>query len=410
MENNALLKLRVGLIVMCSYMALSHGSPASAANATKIFDAASQSVVTVVVPNGRTIKTLGSGVVIESSSSASRIATNAHVVGTAEIVRIRADGKDYQGKVLAVDDELDIALILVRDARLPASKIYQGPAQPKPGTAVYAIGSPLGLDRTITSGILSATRKMGGTEWLQFSSPISPGSSGGGLFNEKAELLGITTSKMTAGEGLGFAVKIADILDFEQADYAAGLLKVFAKMKVAEKVFGLTPDEVNLVVTGDRLRSWLRRERDDKGRPTYGDVSNGMDKLGTALSNFSSSGGDQKVMDEVERSGEVLVNLLRQYLAAQTTSHDDGGAGGRIFLACEIVSPKGTKDPVDISVDLIAKTANGSPATISESEISFRPSETTVLKINRFTGELAFQVGNGRIYRGSCTSRTKQMF
>jgi hypothetical protein len=214
---------------------------------------------------------------------------------------------------------------------------------------------------------------------------------------------------MTAGEGLGFAVKTADILDFEQADYAAALLKVFAKMQVAEIIFGLTPDEANLVVTGDRLRSWMRRARDDKGRPLYGDVSNGMGMLKTALSNFSSS-GDQKAMAELERSGDVLMNPLRRFLAEQTTSHDDGGAGGRIFLACEIISPKGTKDPVDISVDLIAKTANGSPAAISESEISFRPSQTTALKINRFTGEFAFQVKDGSIYRGTCASRTKQMF
>lgn len=409
MKNNTRLKFRAGLIVMCSYMAMSHVSLASATNATKVFDAASKSVVTVVVPNGRAIKAQGSGVVIESSSSASRIATNAHVVGSAEMVHIRVDGKDYRGEVLAVDDELDIALILVRDFKLPAARTYQDPVQPKPGTTVYAIGSPLGLDRTITSGILSATRKMGGAEWLQFSSPISPGSSGGGLFNEKAELLGITTSKMTAGEGLGFAVKTADILDFERADYAAGLLKVFAKMKVAEIVFGLTSDEANLVVTGDRLRSWLRRARDDKSRPLYGEVSNEMSKLKTALSKFSSS-GDQKEMAEIERSGDVLMSLVRQFLTEQTTSHDGGGAGGRIFLACEIVSPKGTKDPVDISVDLIAKTANGSPAAISESEISFQPSETTALKINRFTGELAFQVKDGRIYRGTCASRTKQMF
>jgi hypothetical protein len=409
MKNNTQRKIRDVLIVMCSYMALSHSYSAPTANATKIFDAASQSVVTVIVPNGRTIKAQGSGVVIESSASASRIATNAHVVGSAEMVHIRVDGKDYRGEVLTVDDELDIALILVRDSKLPAARIYQDPVQPKPGTAVYAIGSPLGLDRTITSGILSATRKMGGTEWLQFSSPISPGSSGGGLFNEKAELLGITTSKMAAGEGLGFAVKMTDILDFEQADYAAGLLKVFAKMKVAEMVFGLSPDEANLVVTGDRLRSWMRRARDDKGRPLYGEVSKGMSKLKTALSNFSSS-GDQKAMADIERSGDVLMNLVRQFLAEQTASHDGGGAGGRIFLACEILSPKGTKDPVDITVDLIAKTANGSSAAISESEVSFKPSETTALKINRFTGELAFQVGDGQIYRGTCASRTKQMF
>jgi serine protease Do len=77
------------------------------------------------------------------------------------------------------------------------------------GERCFAVGSPLGLERTVTEGILSTkTREMQGELYLQTTAQINPGNSGGPLFNLSGEVIGITNMKITFGEGLGFAIPI----------------------------------------------------------------------------------------------------------------------------------------------------------------------------------------------------------
>jgi serine protease Do len=77
------------------------------------------------------------------------------------------------------------------------------------GDSVFAIGSPLGLERTVTQGIVSTkTREMQGELYMQTTAQINPGNSGGPLFNLRGEVVGITNMKITFGEGLGFAIPI----------------------------------------------------------------------------------------------------------------------------------------------------------------------------------------------------------
>jgi serine protease Do len=78
------------------------------------------------------------------------------------------------------------------------------------GESVFAIGSPLGLERTVTQGIVSTkTRQLQGELYLQTTAQINPGNSGGPLFNLRGEVVGITNMKITFGEGLGFAIPIS---------------------------------------------------------------------------------------------------------------------------------------------------------------------------------------------------------
>jgi serine protease Do len=80
---------------------------------------------------------------------------------------------------------------------------------------VFAIGSPLGLERTVTEGILSTkTRQMAGDLFLQTTAQINPGNSGGPLFNFRGEVVGITNMKITFGEGLGFAIPVESVKYF----------------------------------------------------------------------------------------------------------------------------------------------------------------------------------------------------
>ena len=83
------------------------------------------------------------------------------------------------------------------------------------GERVFAVGSPLGLERTVTEGILSTkTRQLGGELYLQTTTQINPGNSGGPLFNMAGEVVGITNMKITFGEGLGFAIPVEAVKFF----------------------------------------------------------------------------------------------------------------------------------------------------------------------------------------------------
>ena len=103
----------------------------------------------------------------------------------------------------------DLALLKIDDKDAPRFKHVQiGSADGLAvGERVFAIGSPLGLERTVTEGILSTkTRQMGGDLYLQTTAQINPGNSGGPLFNLHGEVVGVTNMKITSGEGLGFAI------------------------------------------------------------------------------------------------------------------------------------------------------------------------------------------------------------
>ena len=78
------------------------------------------------------------------------------------------------------------------------------------GETVYTIGSPKGLDRTFAQGLLSGLRKMDGVEYIQTTAPVSEGSSGGGLFDDRGNLIGITTFTMRGAQNLNFAIAASE--------------------------------------------------------------------------------------------------------------------------------------------------------------------------------------------------------
>jgi serine protease Do len=83
---------------------------------------------------------------------------------------------------------------------------------PVPGERVYSIGTPAGLELTMTDGLLSGKRLTSGQHFVQTSAPISPGSSGGGLFDEAGNLIGITTFRLKDSENLNLAISAEDYL------------------------------------------------------------------------------------------------------------------------------------------------------------------------------------------------------
>src|SRR5690606_8379835 len=153
---------------------------------------------------------IGSGVVIREGI----VLTNHHVVEGATEVRIRtADQREYAAEVIGTDPPTDIAVLRVLDLDRPLQVAELGDAESaRVGDRVIAIGSPFGLELTVTSGILSAKARVLGAgpydDFLQTDAAINPGNSGGPLFDMQGRVLGINTAIVAAGQGIGFAVPI----------------------------------------------------------------------------------------------------------------------------------------------------------------------------------------------------------
>jgi Trypsin-like peptidase domain len=144
--------------------------------------------------------------------AADTILTNVHVVGASTTVTIRRlDGRTLTARVETAAPELDMAILRIAspDASQATLRI-DSTTQPRQGQDVIALGTPLGLQNTVTRGIVSAVRIVGGLTLVQTDAAINPGNSGGPLLDRSGQVLGITTMAMrsSVAQGLGFAVAI----------------------------------------------------------------------------------------------------------------------------------------------------------------------------------------------------------
>lgn len=149
----------------------------------------------------------GSGVLLESSGV---IITNLHVIEDASdiSVRIHTNERYDDVDVIDVDETKDLALLKIKGFDLPTVRLGNSNSV-KSGQDVFAIGAPRGLEQTVSRGIISAVRDMdGGFKSIQTDAAISPGSSGGGLFNESSELIAILAAYRGDGQNLNFAIPI----------------------------------------------------------------------------------------------------------------------------------------------------------------------------------------------------------
>jgi len=176
-------------------------------------------VIKVSTPGG-----LGSGVILSRDGYA---ITNAHVVQGETNLRAtvwfaqpdgtlkRTDIDDVE--LVALNNHIDLALVKLKH---PEGKDFlfapvQDAEKLEIGQNVFAIGNPLGLERTLTQGVVSTTqRNFDGLTYIQTDTPINPGNSGGPLFNTKGEVIGITNMGIRGGEALGFAIPARYVKDF----------------------------------------------------------------------------------------------------------------------------------------------------------------------------------------------------
>lgn len=165
------------------------------------------------IPQERIERGTGSGFILSEDGD---LLTNAHVVADTDTVQVTLkDGRSLEGKVVGVDSVTDVAVVKIKADHLPTVKL--GNSQNLiPGQWAIAIGNPLGLDNTVTIGIISATDRTSTqvgvpdkrVSFIQTDAAINPGNSGGPLLNAQGEVIGVNTAIRADAQGLGFAIPI----------------------------------------------------------------------------------------------------------------------------------------------------------------------------------------------------------
>ena len=155
-------------------------------------------------------QSLGSGFIIDKEGY---IVTNNHVIDGADQIKVRLyNEKEYEANVVGRDPKTDLALIKI-DAIKDLQPLTLGNSKEiKVGSWVVAIGSPFGLEQTVTQGIVSAKKRVIGAgpydDFIQTDASINPGNSGGPLLDLKGHVIGINTAIVASGQGIGFAIPL----------------------------------------------------------------------------------------------------------------------------------------------------------------------------------------------------------
>lgn len=174
----------------------------------ELFKKLSPSVVTISFSAAAGLSGGGTGFLIDDEGT---IATNHHVISSAKQLRIKfANGALFQSvELLAENPDRDLALLRIKldEPEEGSPKVEAEPLDLGDSDAVVvgeravAIGNPLGLEHTLTDGLISSRRMYQGKPWIQMSVPVSPGNSGGPLFNLKGEVIGVITAQILGGFG-----------------------------------------------------------------------------------------------------------------------------------------------------------------------------------------------------------------
>ena len=191
----------IGLIHAICFVAILLPGRSIALTASQVFDKVKDSVVVVETLDAQgKVEKMGSGVLI----SFGRVATNCHVVEGGSSYRVSQGKKLFSATLYAEDGEKDIALL---DAKgLQGKPVQVGKASGlKVGDPVYAVGAPQGLELSLSNGVVAQLRGEP-VPLIQTTAAISPGSSGGGLFDREGRLVGLTTFNVQGGQNLNFAM------------------------------------------------------------------------------------------------------------------------------------------------------------------------------------------------------------
>jgi Do/DeqQ family serine protease len=182
------------------------------------------------IPDKQIQSGTGSGFILNKQG---QIITNAHVVdGADKVTVVLKDGRQFEGQVMGRDPITDVAVVKIEADNLPTVKLGDS-ERLQPGDWAIAIGNPLGLDNTVTTGIISAVGRSSSevgvpdkrVDFIQTDAAINPGNSGGPLLNAKGEVIGVNTAILQGAQGLGFAIPVNTVERIAEELIANGKVK-----------------------------------------------------------------------------------------------------------------------------------------------------------------------------------------
>jgi serine protease Do len=315
---------------------------------------------------------LGSGFIIDRDGY---IVTNNHVIENADQIKVKlADGKEFEAKVVGRDPKTDLALIKIKGAS-GLQPIAMGNSDDlKVGNWVVAIGSPFGLEQTVTAGIVSAKGRIIGSgpydNFIQTDASINPGNSGGPLIDMKGEVVGINTAIIASGQGIGFAIP---------ANMAKEVIpQLKDKGKVTRAWLGISIQEVNeqlaksfnLQEKAGALVSQVYKDSPaERAGIAQGDVIlefNGK-KIGDAQelpAMVAEMPVGKTVTLNVFRNGKVITKEVKLEELQDATSASQAPSGKRLGLTIQNLTPEivrslGQKDTAGV---VVSNVEQGSPA------------------------------------------------
>ena len=275
--------------------------PPDARTVEQLTESARKSVVVITV-TGRDGKRqgLGTGFIVAADGL---IATNLHVIGEARPITVQlADGKKHPvTSVHASDRSLDLALVRI-DAKGLAPLPLGDSTKLRQGAQVVALGNPLGLEHSVTAGVVSGRREIEGRKMIQLAMPVEPGNSGGPVLDMQGRVQGIVTLKSAVSANLGFAVPINSLKPLLQKPNPVAMARWLT-------IGNLDPEEWKPVFGAH----WRQRS----GRMLVEEPGNGFGGRSLCLS--------QQPVPALPYELAVTVKLDEEEGAAGLVFHADGG-------------------------------------------------------------------------------------
>ena len=308
-----------------------------------LFERVNGSVCTIVsTDTSNNLLRRGSGFILKDSRL---LVTNAHVLVGFEQAEVECGGQSANIKRITNYDG-DVDLVLAETEPLDVEGLeLSTTAEVRPGTPVYAFGSPYGFDGTITPGLASGHRRIEGKAYIQISTPISPGSSGGPVTDDRGAVIGVTVASLEVAQSINFAIPASAInglpdVDIELAElryrgreYEPGEPSVPATPITAPEpvvasghaefrghAFGSQCGDIAILEYEDRLPAYKRKGL-TKFRKTYGgELVVDVDLLGAPVTavyscsdRYGMIGGHYEIQGHVDTVAKVENEINRKY-------------------------------------------------------------------------------------------------
>lgn len=203
-------KIRPGLVIILFSIMMLLMKPVAAGDVSQLYDFVSPSVISVLAGN----QVIGSGFIVNSDGY---IVTCAHVAKGGMNLTVKLfDGRVIPVEVMEQNTKLDLAILKAEEKGLPTANFSL--AEVKTGNYVYAVGSPLGMESSLSQGIVAnPSRVIEDNNFIQLNIAINSGNSGGPLFNASAHVVGVNSMKLNEAEGIGFAIPSSTVVGYLQS-------------------------------------------------------------------------------------------------------------------------------------------------------------------------------------------------